>query len=65
MLGLRLPTASCVSCANKKGPLAAPFSDFALIVDQSFFQVWVRQIRPPATQPLIFSVLPDNDARPL
>ena len=49
---------------TKTGPLEAPSSSHKDAVDQSLCQVWLLQIRPPSTQPLILSEVPDNVALP-
>lgn len=48
---------------KKAGPFG-PVSDDLESGDQSLCQVWLLQIRPPSTQPLILSVVPVSVALP-
>lgn len=50
--------------ANKNGAFAAPFSLCGSRNDQSLCQVWLLQISPPSTQPLILSEAPETEALP-
>jgi hypothetical protein len=48
---------------KKTGPFG-PVSDRLQFGDQSLCQVWLLQISPPSTQPLILSVVPESVALP-
>lgn len=48
---------------KKTGPVKAPLVN-SKQQDQSLCQVWLLQISPPSTQPLILSEVPDSVALP-
>lgn len=60
----RSAIAPVLDVRNENGARQAPSSCHKDMVDQSLCQVWLLQISPPSTQPLILSEAPDNVALP-